>query len=174
MSLHLNFPVCSLTVVITPSSKIATNIKYNSCKYLAMTSMQTILTVIIGINDTRSSLVASWMTVLSWRRGLHNSMKLWVMMCRATQDGLVIMKSSDKMWSTGGGNGKPRQYYCCENHMNIMKRQNDMIPKHEPADWKVSSMLLGKNRRQLLIALERMKWLGQSGKLTLSCGYVWW
>ena len=98
MSLHLNFPVCSLTVIIIPSSKIATNIKYNSCKYkYAMTSMQTVLTVTIGINDTRSSLVASWMTVLSWRRGLHNSMKLWVMMCRATQDGLVIVKSSDKL-----------------------------------------------------------------------------
>ena len=54
------------------------------------------------------------------------------MTCRATQDELVIVKSSDKMWSSGGGNGKQSQYYCCENHMNSMKRQNDMTPKHEP------------------------------------------
>ena len=28
--------------------------------------------------------------------------------------------------------------------------------------WKVSNMLLGKSERQLLIAPERMKWMGQS------------
>ena len=27
-----------------------------------------------------------------------NSMKLWAMLCRATQDGRVIVESSDKMW----------------------------------------------------------------------------
>ena len=29
------------------------------------------------------------------------------MLCRATQDRQVIVKSSDKMQSTGGGNGNP-------------------------------------------------------------------
>ena len=33
-------------------------------------------------------------------------MKLWAMPCRAAQDIQVIVESSDKMWSTGGGNGK--------------------------------------------------------------------
>ena len=37
-------------------------------------------------------------------------MKLWAMPCRATQDGWVIVESSDKTWSTGEGNGKPLQY----------------------------------------------------------------
>ena len=32
-----------------------------------------------------------------------------------------------------------------------------------PPGEKVSNMLLGKSRRQLQIAPERMKWLGQSG-----------
>ena len=41
---------------------------------------------------------------LWWRRGLHNSMKLWATPCRATQDGWVIGKSSNKTWSTRGGN----------------------------------------------------------------------
>ena len=35
------------------------------------------------------------------------------------------------MWSTGEGNGKPRQYSCLENPMNSMKRQNDSILKEE-------------------------------------------
>ena len=39
-------------------------------------------------------------------------MKLWAMPCRANQEGRVIVESSDKAWSTGGGNGKPLQYFC--------------------------------------------------------------
>ena len=40
-------------------------------------------------------------------------------------------KSSDKMWSTGKGNGKPLQYSCLENPMNSMKRQKDRTLKDE-------------------------------------------
>ena len=50
---------------------------------------------------------------------------------RATQDGQVTMESSDKMWSTGEGNGKPLQYSCIENPMNSMKRQKDRTLKDE-------------------------------------------
>ena len=32
------------------------------------------------------------------------------MLCKVAQEGQVIVKSSDKMWSTGGGNDKPFQY----------------------------------------------------------------
>ena len=38
---------------------------------------------------------------------------------------------SDRMWSTGEGNGKPLQYSCLENPMNSMKRQNDRLLKGE-------------------------------------------
>ena len=40
-----------------------------------------------------------------------------------------MVESSDRMWSTGEGNGKPLQYSCLENTMNSMKRQNDRILK---------------------------------------------
>ena len=49
----------------------------------------------------------------------------------ATQDGLVMVERSDRMWSTGEGNGKPHQYSCFENPMNSMIRQNDRILKEE-------------------------------------------
>ena len=52
---------------------------------------------------------------------LSNSMKPWAMPCRATQDWRVMVESSDKMWSTGEGNGKPLQHFCFENPMNSMK-----------------------------------------------------
>ena len=50
---------------------------------------------------------------------------------RATQDRQVMVESSDKMWSTGEGNGKPLQYSCLENPMNSMKRQKDRTMKDE-------------------------------------------
>ena len=53
---------------------------------------------------------------------LANSMKLWAMPCRATQDRRVMVESSGKMWSTGEGNGKLLQYSFLENLMNNMKR----------------------------------------------------
>ena len=58
-------------------------------------------------------------------------MKLCAMLCRATQDEQVMIKSSDKMWSTGEGNGKPFQYSCLENSMNSMKSQKDRTLKDE-------------------------------------------
>ena len=42
-----------------------------------------------------------------------------------------MVESSDKMWSTGEGNGKPLQYSCLENPMNSMKRQKDRTLKDE-------------------------------------------
>ena len=42
-----------------------------------------------------------------------------------------MVEGSDKMWSTGEGNGKPLQYSCLENPMNSMKRQNGRKLKDE-------------------------------------------
>ena len=42
-----------------------------------------------------------------------------------------MVERSDRMWSTGEGNGKPLQYSCLENPMNSMRRQNDRTLKEE-------------------------------------------
>ena len=42
-----------------------------------------------------------------------------------------MVESSDKMWSSGEGNGKLLQYSCLENPMNSMKRQKDRTLKDE-------------------------------------------
>ena len=42
-----------------------------------------------------------------------------------------MVESSDKIWSTGKGNGKPLQYSYLENPMNSMKRQKDRTLKDE-------------------------------------------
>ena len=59
------------------------------------------------------------------------------MLCGATQDGWVMVERSDRMWSTGEGNGKSLQYSCLENPKNSMKRQkdrtlNDELPRLVP------------------------------------------
>ena len=59
---------------------------------------------------------------------LSNSMKLSHAR-GATQDGLVTVERSDRMWSTEEGNGKPLQYSCLENPMNSIKKQKDRTLK---------------------------------------------
>ena len=73
-----------------------------------------------------------------------------------------LLQSSNKTWSTKGGNRKPLQYSCCENSMESRKRQKDMMLEDELPGQEVSNMLLGNNRGQLLIATERMKKMGQT------------
>ena len=53
---------------------------------------------------------------------LSNSMKL-SHACEIIQDGPIMVERSDRMWSTGEGNGKPFQYSCLENPMNSRKKQ---------------------------------------------------
>ena len=63
-------------------------------------------------------------------KALSNSVKLSLAMW-ATQNRWVMVERSDRMWSTGEGNGKPLQYSCLENSMNSMKRQKDRTLKDE-------------------------------------------
>ena len=58
---------------------------------------------------------------------LSNSMKL----SHALWGHPRWVERSDRIWSTGEGNGKPLQYSCFENPMNSMKRQNARILKEE-------------------------------------------
>ena len=76
-----------------------------------------------------------------------------------TQDGLVMVERSDRMWSTGEGNGKPLQYSCLENPMNSMKRQKDRTEKDELPRSVSTQMLL---RISGEITPERMKGWSQS------------
>ena len=78
------------------------------------------------------------------------------------------VKSSDKVWSTGEGNGKALQHSCLENPMNSMERQKGMTLKDELPGQQVPSMLLEKSRE---IALEGMKRLSQAETMP-SCGCV--
>ena len=58
-----------------------------------------------------------------------------------------MVESSDKMWSTGEGNGKPLQYSCLENSMNSIKRQKDRTLKDELPRWVGAQYAIGEERR---------------------------
>ena len=69
------------------------------------------------------------------------------MLCGATLDGRVMVERSDRMWSTGEGNGKSLQYSCLENPMNSMKRQKDRTLKDELPRSVGSQYVNGNQRR---------------------------
>ena len=58
-----------------------------------------------------------------------------------------MVERSDRMWSTGEGNGKPLQYSCLENPMNSMRSQNDRILKEELARSVGAQYATGDQRR---------------------------
>ena len=68
--------------------------------------------------------------MITWTTALFNSMKLSHAMWGHPRQ-RVMVERSDRMWSTGEGNGKPFQYSCLENPMESLKRQNDRIQKGE-------------------------------------------
>ena len=62
----------------------------------------------------------------------------------------VMVERSDRMWSTGEGNGKPLQYSCLENPKNSMKRQKDRtlkdeLPRSVGAQYATGSWLIWKD-----------------------------
>ena len=101
--------------------------------------------------------------VITQITALCNSVKLWAIPCRATQDRLVMAKSSDKTWSAEEGNGKPLQHSCLETPMNSMKRRKDKTLKDELPRLVGANMLLEKSRE---ITPERMKGWSQSKNKT--------
>ena len=79
-------------------------------------------------------------------------MKLWAMPCRPTQDGWVMVESSDKMWSTGEGNGKPLPYSCLESPMNSIKKQKyrrlkDELPRPVGAQYATGDQWRNNSRK---------------------------
>ena len=66
---------------------------------------------------------------------------------RASQDGCVMMESSNKTWSTGEGNGKPLQCSCLENVMNSMKKQKDEVPRSIGAQYTTGDQWRNNSRK---------------------------
>ena len=94
------------------------------------------------------------------------------MSCRATQDGRVMVESTDKMQSTGEGNGKPLQYSCFENPMSSMKYPNQidyiLCSQRGRSSKQTAKTRLGADcgsDHELLIAKFRLK-LKKVGKTT--------
>ena len=101
----------------------------------------------------------SWITALSWQRGLHNSMKLWAKLCKDTQDGSQ-WRILTKHGPLKEGMVNLSSILALRTPWTVWKGKKIWHQKMSPPCWKMSSMLLGRSRE---IAPERNKWLGQSG-----------
>ena len=90
------------------------------------------------------------------------------MPCRATQDRCVIVKSSDKRWSSGVGNGNPCQYSCLENPMHSMKRQEDRTPEdktpHPNPRWEGVQYATGEEQRAIMNNTKKNEMAGPKQK----------
>ena len=71
-------------------------------------------------------------------------MKLWAMLCRATQDGRVRVESSDKPWSTGRVNGNPPAFLPQRTPRTVWKGKKIQCQKMGPPGQKV-----GKQQRAI-------------------------
>ena len=101
--------------------------------------------------------------MITWITILCKAVKLWDMPCRATQDRWVMVESSDKMWSSRGGNVKSLRYSCLENPMNSMRRQKDTALEDETPRLVDVYYATGKSGE---IMKERVKQLVQCGNDT--------
>ena len=68
-----------------------------------------------------------------------------------------MVERSDRMWSTGEGNGKPPQYSCLENPLNSMERQKDRTLKDELPRSVGAQYATGDQRRNNSRKKERME-----------------
>ena len=126
--------------------------------------------IFIHQREDRMKTIIKLIKLITWTTALSNSMKLWGMLCRATQDGRVIVESSDKMWSTGEGNGKQLQYSCLENAMNSMIRQKDLTLKDELPSLVHAQYATGEEWRN-----NQKEWRDRAKVKTVpSCGCDWW
>jgi len=73
--------------------------------------------------------------LITWTIALSNSMKLWAMTYKATQNKWVMVKISDKTLYTGEGNGKPLQYSFLENAMNSSVQFSRSVMSDSVTPW---------------------------------------
>ena len=65
------------------------------------------------------TIFSTWIISLVVVKGLSYLSEAMIQLCRATQAQWIIVKSPDKTWSPGGGNGSPFQYSCLENPWRV-------------------------------------------------------
>ena len=76
--------------------------------------------------------------LITWTTALSNSMKLWAMPCRATQDGQVMVESSDKNVVHWRKEWQTTSVFLPWDPINSIKRQKDMTLKDE-IPWSVGA-----------------------------------
>ena len=86
----------------------------------------------VGLEPKTSQFRSYFLPHLDEIMNAYNHQQQWALIIHFNfSSSNIMVESSDKMWSTGEGNGKPLQHSCRKNPMNSMKRQKDMTLKDE-------------------------------------------
>ena len=83
-----------------------------------------------------------------------------------------MVENSDKMWSTGEGNGKPLQFSCLENPLNSMNRQKDRTQKEELHRSVGAQYATGEEWRNKSRKSEEMEPKGKCSVVEVACEEV--
>ena len=100
---------------------------------------------------------------ITWIIALSNSVKLWAILCRASQDGWITVKTSHKMWSTSKGMASHLSILTLTTPWTVWKGKKLWHRKTNSPGWEVHNMLLEKSGK---IAPEGRKRLSQRGNNT--------
>ena len=110
--------------------------------------------------DRMKNTITELTKLITWTTAFSNSMKLWAMLCRSTQDGRDMVEISDKTWYTGEGNGKPLQYSCLK-----VRTQKDELSRSVGVQYATGDQWRNNSRKNEMM---------QPKKNTPSCGCDWW
>ena len=110
--------------------------------------------------DRMKNTITELTKLITWTTAFSNSMKLWAMLCRSTQDGRDMVEISDKTWYTGEGNGKPLQYSCLK-----VRTLKDELSRSVGVQYATGDQWRNNSRKNEMM---------QPKKNTPSCGCDWW
>ena len=94
------------------------------------------------------------------------------MLCRATQDGQLIVNNSNKIWSPGGENDNTLQYSYVEKPMDSMKRQKFRTLEDEPTRSEGVPYATGQEWRAITNSSKKTEMAGKKRKRR-SAGRIW-
>ena len=110
--------------------------------------------------DRMKNTITELTKLITWTTAFSNSMKLWAMLRRSTQDGRDMVEISDKTWYTGEGNGKPLQYSCLK-----VRTLKDELSRSVGVQYATGDQWRNNSRKNEMM---------QPKKNTPSCGCDWW
>ena len=122
------------------------------------------------IKNVTKSYVFIYITQWNYEPTYLNSVKLWTMPCKATRDRCIMVKNSDKTWSTGGGMANHSSILAFRTPWTVWKGKRHDTERWTPQIGRCSICYLERVEKY-----HQKEWIdGAKVKRTPNCGCDWW